>query len=244
MKTWVRVALLMTLLSGIAVSGYIVGVRTDLFMVQDPKLKILDETDRYYSAVVSKLESQLAQFGNTKIWNVDVASLGGILQKQAWIEQHLIQRTFPNQIRIEVKPKKVAVIFISRIGRIIPISYDGAILPEVDLKDAPNAPVIRDVIFLKDIKVRQSLMQLMTELPISGPLSRESIAEIQLEKTNQFLVSLSQSGIQVRIGVENIPLKVARVTKVLEYLQSNNVQARVIDADFSKKVLVKLHHRH
>jgi hypothetical protein len=32
------------------------------------------------------------------------------------------------------------------------------------------------------------------------------------------------------------------VTKVLEYLQNKNISARMIDADFSQKVLVKLRH--
>ena len=55
-----------------------------------------------------------------------------------------------------------------------------------------------------------------------------------------FWLTLIRSGVEVRIGEELVPLKSARVSQVLDYLKSHQFEARVIDADLSQKVLVRL----
>ena len=51
---------------------------------------------------------------------------------------------------------------------------------------------------------------------------------------------LLQNGLQIKIGDEHVRTKSFRISKVLDYLDSKKFQARVIDANLSQKVLVRL----
>ena len=81
---------------------------------------------------------------------------------------------------------------------------------------------------------------MLNEMPNEGLLSHESISEINVGKKEEIWLTHLQTKSWIKLGDENTAIKSARVAKVLEYLDHNNLKGRVIDADFSKKVLVKL----
>jgi hypothetical protein len=53
-------------------------------------------------------------------------------------------------------------------------------------------------------------------------------------------MTLIQPAVQVVLGEDSLNTKVERVAQVLNYLSAEQIKGRVIDASFSKKVLVRL----
>ncbi len=53
-------------------------------------------------------------------------------------------------------------------------------------------------------------------------------------------MTMIKTGIQVKMGEDQVSLKSARVAQVVDYLETRQFDARVIDANLSKKVLVRL----
>ncbi len=53
-------------------------------------------------------------------------------------------------------------------------------------------------------------------------------------------MTLIRTGVRVKIGEDQVALKAARVSQVVDYLDAKQFDARVIDANLSKKVLVRL----
>ena len=51
---------------------------------------------------------------------------------------------------------------------------------------------------------------------------------------------MTQSGLRVKVGEDRVRTKSFRISQVLDYLDSRKFQARVIDANLSQKVLVRL----
>jgi cell division protein FtsQ len=94
--------------------------------------------------------------------------------------------------------------------------------------------------FEKNIEMRKKAIRLMSEVPADGKFSKRNISELRYDPKEGFWATLIQSGIRVKIGEENIPLKSARVAQVIEYMETRQLEARVIDANLSKKVLVRL----
>jgi cell division protein FtsQ len=53
-------------------------------------------------------------------------------------------------------------------------------------------------------------------------------------------MTLIKTGVRVKMGEDQMALKAARVSQVVDYLETRQFDARVIDANLSKKVLVRL----
>jgi cell division protein FtsQ len=51
---------------------------------------------------------------------------------------------------------------------------------------------------------------------------------------------VAKSNIKIKLGEDQFAVKSARVSQVMDYLEKRDLKARVIDANLSKKVLVRL----
>lgn len=195
---------------------------------------------RYTDFIFKKLAADLAPFEGLNVWQIPMSLISERISQNSWIEGFEISRRLPDDLRIEIRVKEPVVVFLSSKMRAAPIAYDGTILPDAPMNLVPDLPIVRDVRFIKDLATRGRLARVMSAIPASGLLSRATISEVRLDKEKQLWFSIEGSQSLVRLGEEQIPIRVARVTQVLDYLQRNQFKGRQIDADFSKKVLVKL----
>jgi len=74
----------------------------------------------------------------------------------------------------------------------------------------------------------------------TSELQAKNISEIFYSKKEGFKIFLKGVATEVRMGDSDFGPKISRVEKVLSYLDSQNVKGRVIDARFSKKVVVRV----
>lgn len=232
------------LLVNLVLFGTVAAVmyRSGLFKVSNVQLiAAKDSSGRMmFDEYRAGLEHRLAQIKGVNIWEADVGAIAAHAESLSWVRKVAVRRIFPSTIRVEVEPKAIAAVIATDKGKLLPLSNEADLLPPLPAKRFPDVPVIRDRKILKDVALRQKTVGILRELPESGLMSRANIAEISADQGKEFWLSLVEDNLKVKIGSTHVPLRAARVEKVLEYLRSNNMQARVIDADFSKKVVVKL----
>jgi cell division protein FtsQ len=216
--------------------------QSGLFKANHLSLVSSEAGDLIFEQNQAQLQNLLNAYRGQDIWKVDVKKIAEDFRRRNWVKSVQVQRIFPNMIRVEVTPKKAALAIFTDHSRVIPVSEEGDLLPVVPLTKAPDVPLLRQKKFLREASLRDGAVQLMQKLPVSGNLSQKTVSEISVDEKNNYWLTLIQNNLAVKIGsdISNTQLKAARVEKVIDYLDSHKIQARLVDADFSKKVIVKV----
>ncbi len=227
--------------------AFLIAAKNGLFKVRKIEVVEVSSADEdgakspiAYESYFIRLKLKLSKFDGENLWNLDPEKIKEIAKQESWVENVEIYRRFPQTLRLEVKAKPSVAIFMNSQGELHLISTDGTVLPKIEETKSPKLPVIQDSYLLKNEKAKSRIIKILNEMPSTGSLSLETVAEINMGKKDEIWLTHLQTKSTIKLGNENIAIKSARVAKVLEYLEHNNLKGRVIDADFSKKVLVKL----
>ena len=195
----------------------------------------------YWKNHINTLKEKWSLLKGRNLWNIHISQMKKKLSKETWIKEFQIQRKWPDTLNILLTPKKILAIEVSNQGLATPLSENGHILDSSLLTKSIIAPVLR---YSKQShphnnkKIRTQITQLLSHLPHQGYLSLSQIDEITVEQ-NQIYLHILKEKMKIQLGEKDIPIKIARVEKVLEYLKSQNITSRVIDAHLSQKVLVR-----
>lgn len=227
----------------LSVVGVIYSLNQSGFFNLDNIQIVVENSDgqsHFLKPLVSELDHEIDSYRGTSLWNLDLKKIEMQVNAHSWVEQVSLTRRWPSQLRVSVAPREVKLLFVNKDGSLSPIVEGGNFLPSVSAKEAPDVALLEGEIFYKDTSLRKQAVGVINEIPKDGRFSRKTISEMSFDSKEGFWATLIQSGIRVKLGEENIPLKAARVGQVLEYMETRDLQARVIDADLSKKVLVRL----
>jgi cell division protein FtsQ len=194
----------------------------------------------YLRPQAERIEKIIESARGQSLWQIDLSKIKEEIQKLNWVEDVVIVRQWPATLRAKITPFDVKMLLLTKKNEFMPIVKNGEVLPAIDVKNLPDATVLRGEAFQKNIVLRKQAVGLWEDIPSEGSFSRPQISEIFFREKEGFWVTLIRSGIEVRLGQESIPLKSKRVGQVLDYLQNHQFDARVIDADLSQKVLVRL----
>jgi cell division protein FtsQ len=195
---------------------------------------------RFYIPLSQQLQVSLNQFKGTSLVEISISQLNNTLQEIDWIENFHIQRVWPRKLKVSVYPEKVEMLVVKKTGGFVPILESGKVLKEITSEFAPDVVLIHDEEVITNAVLRKKALAFLVEVPREGSFSLSAISEFKFDPREGFVAKLLRDGTLVKLGEEQIALKAARVGKVVEYLQSKQFQARVIDANLSKKVLVRL----
>lgn len=190
------------------------------------------------------LRGSLAPFIGLPFWRVRLKDVMEVIQRDRRVRTAHIERDFPHRIKVTITPHEPLIGCLDEFGRVHPVARDATLLPSVPLKDMQNFPLLRGREFFEDQSLRLRAIQLLELLPDTGLSRRDSVSEILHSKNNGFEIFLTGSAAEIRLGEDEFELKMGRVEKVLSYLQSRSLNGRVIDARFSKKVVVRLRSGH
>lgn len=188
----------------------------------------------------SELTNRLQGLKGKALWKIELGELRASLARNEWVKDLLISRRFPNELRVQVRPKAVALVLVDKQDKFYPVTEEGELLSSLPAGELPDVPLLRGEIFKNDDERRKKAVKFALSLNEEGYLSLRNVSEITWSQELGYTLVLLQPKVEVVIGEENVDLKVARVTQVLNYLSANNLKGRVIDASFSKKVLVRL----
>lgn len=187
-----------------------------------------------------RLEGSLRFLQGKRVWDVDLPELRASLARDEWVKDVLISRSLPNEIRVRVRPKRAVFLMLDRHGAFVPVTEENALLGSLGSSAVPDVPFLRGDIFSNDSLKREAAVKFMLSLSDRGPLSRRNVSEMTWNNEDGFVLTLVQPRVEVKLGDDRIDLKAMRVAQVLNYLSVNDLKGRVIDASFSKKVLVRL----
>jgi len=196
--------------------------------------------------VRKRIMSKLDTARDKNIWQVPLQKLRENILSDVWIESATIERDLPQKIRVEVKIKEVVFVYVDKRGRLLPVSEKGQLLNPIEFDHTPDVPVIRNADVVNSAGTLATVIELFRNLPREGLLSQQNVAEIDWSPVSGLkveLVSRPNSTIEdgkIILGIDQVHLKAKRVANVLKYLESQKQKWRVIDASFSKKVLVRL----
>lgn len=202
------------------------------------------ESEKYYSFRSSELLKSLDPLKGISLWELELEKLASRMENEDWIEEFTLARRWPNGIEIEIIPRVVRLNFLGKVRRkpsqIFPVTDSGKVLRPVLAHLSPNVPFLENEKLARNEKLLRKAIVLMKDLPQVGLFSQQSVSEIGHNKSDGFWLKLIEPNIQVKIGEIHFAAKTARVTQVLEYVQRRQIDVRVIDANLSKKVLVRL----
>lgn len=195
---------------------------------------------QYLQPLVKKLDAIVEQERGISLWSLDLAKLNKKLNEFDWIQGINITRMWPSQLSVRVQVKEVKLVAVGHGGKLFPVVDQGQLLESVDAGEAPDVALLFGDAFEKKSELRKKAVDFVNELPREGAFSKKTISEIHYDEKEGFWLSLIKDNLKVKIGHDQISLKSARISQVIDYMESRQIDARVIDANLSKKVLVRL----
>lgn len=229
------------------VSAMVAGLHSDLFKIQTANIEEAPESES--SEVFQNLQPAANMIAHSyfdqNIWWVDVGEIAKKIKTLPGVKDVVVERMPPQTLRIFIIPEAIRLIYVTKRGKMFPITESAQVIRDFNPKLFSDAPITREEKIIKDSNIRTQAVDLVSSLPAEGLFSRNSISELELEtksaeKSPNFWLSLIQSDLKVKINPENASLKAERVERVLDYTLKHNLHARVIDSEYSKKVVVKL----
>ena len=196
------------------------------------------------SGLKERLEAKVKPLAGKKIWDVDMKQLRAAIVEDAWVKDVLISRTFPSALNIRVTQKNPILVLVGVNGEFFPITEEGEVLGSLPAGAIPDVPLLRSEGMGNDpreiAKHREQIVNFVMALPKTGLLVGRNISEIGWNSDDGITLTVINPRVEIKLGDDHPDLKITRVTQVLNYLASHQLKERVIDASFSKKVLVRL----
>jgi cell division septal protein FtsQ len=241
MKTFASWYVSIVCLGLVAVSIFSLKDSPDLFVPEIQLVSTSSQSGPVFESIASDLKQKFSVFAGEPIWNVSMIEIHRILQKDSRLESFQIRRKLPNKIQVSVFAKQpLAALFNEADGTAVPLSADGSLLAAMALAEAPDLPLVRGGKLQSDLALRVRLVDVLSVIPQQGQFSRDEISEVVIEKSGEVSVIMSGDATKVLLGKTLAEKQVSRISQVLKYLKSRSIKGRVIDARFSKKVVVRV----
>ena len=244
-------------LASIALLPLVMGVsfysleRQGFFQIEVIDLNVtgLNSQKKFIAPKVAALRKKLEVYRGISLWKAPLSQISKTLNEEQWVKEFQISREWPAGISVKIKTDDVALLVfpqsstessVGTVSAIKPITKSGRVLEKINSKNAPDAVITFDSEFLISQKIREGGLQVINALPKTGKLTASHISEIGYDRKEGYWIKLLNSETKVNLGEDQFEIKSARISQVIDYLEGRNLKARVIDANLSKKVLVRL----
>ncbi len=221
--------------------------QSGLFVVQTIPVDVIGEQSTAANnaqpgprGLKSRTQAAIKPFAQKKIWDIRLSQIKAAIMKDEWVKDVLISRMLPNKIEIRIIPKETAVVLVGPRGELWPLTEDGTKLATLPADALPDRPLLRGDVFSKDIAKRKEAIQFALNLPAQGAINAKNVSEIFWNKDEGYSLMLMQPKVEVKLGLDLLDTKVLRAGQVMNYMSAHQLTGKLIDASFSKKVLVRL----
>lgn len=195
-----------------------------------------------FRLIEDRLKLRLARFFNQPIWKAPITEMTAQVMEEKWVKDVRVSRSIPNTIKVWVQPRGMAALVRDSKSRVLPVSIDGSLLPPLE-NSMPDLPFLSGHNLYESFELRERAIEFLNLLPEAGFFSQRTVSEVIYSDKEGFVAVVGDGGFEILLGQKSSPEKVDEVNKVMEYLRAKSVNARVIDARLSKKVLVRLRKR-
>lgn len=241
MKVFVKGFALLALVAvlGAGVSFY---VKENLMNLEQVQVQLAESapSNGLFERIQEDLSKQFKIYQGKPLYDISLDEMMKLVEDDKRVASATVQRTFPNQITVHITPRKPLALLLGLDGNLHPVATDASLLPSLSIQSSPDLPVLRGLSFFKDKNERVKIVEILEKLPTTGEFSREGISEIRMNRLGEVTLFLSESGERVLVGKSLDQGQVHRIEQVLKYLRSRSIKGRVIDARFSKKVVVRV----
>ncbi len=241
-KIWGKIAVATGFISALV---YLVfsAVTSPFFRVSDLDVQLSEDASQgvIFNKIKDTFETRFKYLRGRYVWQLDIADLLTKVQNDLRVKEAKVTRILPNKVLISVTPyTPIASIMTKSSDKLYPVARDGEVLPALETAETPDGPILRGEIFLQDQSARLNVLKLMLALPERGSLSLSQISEIQFDRKRGYILTASPGGIDIWMGAEDFTRHASQAQRVLDYLRTQQLTGRIIDARLSKKVVVKL----
>lgn len=174
------------------------------------------------------------------LWSLDMEEVVAVIKKRPWVREVSLSRSWPDGLVLSIDPKELKAVARAKKGVLVPVLEDGTLLPSDQMANFVSLPILSGEIDVKDDDRIREALRLLSLFPGQGVLSIDRVSEIGFHEKEGYWVLVMPFATKVRFGNVDFEKKISRVKQVMEYLDSRQIGARVIDADLSKKVVVRL----
>lgn len=221
--------------------GWLIAHDTHYFVVDRTQVEVefIESQASLLSHIKPALLAEIEALKGQNLWRLSLKQVRESLLRNNWIREVEIQRRFPDQLKVSFNLQDVAFLYINAKKQIRPVSLLGEVLPVLPVGLLPSAPIVRNSKIIEDQELLKKVLDLVRQVPQIGPLNLDNVASIDYQSTTGLAFELIQEETIVYFGEQDIQRKALQVLKVTDYLRSQKQKVRVIDASFSKKVLVR-----
>lgn len=193
-----------------------------------------------WSSLNKEVEAVLDSLKGRSLIVVSLKDIKMKLDRFRSIQNLQVIKSWPRTLRIQYSlPPLKAVASLQR-NRFHALSSQGQWIGPLSWSQLPKRPWLRGSWMEKKPDLLPQALGLIDILPKAGGITLDKISEIGFNEGDGFAVTLVKTGQQIIFGYDDFEVKALRANQVLNYLQNRNLESCVIDANFSKKVLVRL----
>lgn len=245
LRSWKWLGII-SLLVAVFVVSFFQMERSGFFNIQDVQVSIVSTESQkpYAKAYIDNVSDKLNKFKGISLIRISTSDISSFLKTQKWIKDYRISREWPSKLSVTIEPQRISLIYVSTKSLsealVTPVADSGELLPTVDTRFAPAVSILKGEVFKKDLAKRKKAIELVNSLPSNGKLNSNNLSEINYDSRDGYWIQVIDSNLKIKLGEDQFMLKSARVSQVMDYLEKKDLKARVIDANLSKKVLVRL----
>ncbi|MDW8190487.1 MAG: hypothetical protein RMK80_05900 [Pseudobdellovibrionaceae bacterium] len=196
-----------------------------------------------YPGLKAEFEEKTRRWLGKDLWQVDLFWSG--ISPEFWMDDVEMRIMWPGRITLKVQVSEV--LFIKKEGaKFIPFFSNSEWGPPLGIKNLSEHWTIVEWEQKTDdddddddqerwIEVVSFFKNYLLKHPFS-----KSVKKIRYDREEGFILELMGGATSVLLGHQLSAERFDRVTQVITFLQLKKLEARVIDAEFDKKVLVKL----
>jgi cell division protein FtsQ len=208
--------------------------RIDIILVD------VDQKPLYLKPLIEKLDQSLEVYRGQSLWSLGVGDISRKVGGLSWVQEHSVSRSWPSRLNVKIRAHEVRALLLTENEQLHPVISGGEILGPVQSGAAPDVIILEGANFAQKNDLRQKALELLKELPKEGVFSTKTLSEIRWDQRQGFVARMTKTGLEINLGDDNFAIKSARLSQVINYLNNRGIQPKAIDANLSKKVLVRL----
>ncbi|MEI7972898.1 MAG: cell division protein FtsQ/DivIB [Bdellovibrio sp.] len=213
--------------------------KSNLFPIHSIELRSEQVTDQGLAdSVTRNLQNELDVLRGQSLLELNVRSVEKDLRRQTWVKAYSIKKIWPCSL-IVMMDFHQGKAMIKRGREFLILTDSGLILPLLN-ESQKRLPVLVGANFMHSESLRSQVLKFLSELPAKGAFAADQITDIRFDERAGFVLRVHGSSARIEMGKQSFNLKAARAQQVLDYLQTRQLEARVINTNLSKKVLVRL----
>lgn len=176
------------------------------------------------------------------IFDVPVRHIEEALSRNPWIEEAFARRVFPDRLIVEVKERSPRAIV--HLGDLHYVDHEGIVFKRVAPGEPMDFPVVTGLSpsDIEDPEGKELLarsLELVSLWESSERLGADRISEIHIAKGRGLSVITRGVATEIQFGLDNFPLKIEKLVKLLDRIEEQGIYARYIDLSFRNMIVVR-----